>query len=284
MRPNIELDIDRQTLRPGDELSGVLSVSGVGQHRGFSLSLQGEEVLGADNIVRSYVLPVLDEKLVALEGGDPAIAEPHPFFFLLPADTPPSYSSQEFRCQYCLKARVRSGWRDTIQRYHLTILPPQTAEEAQPEDGAHELVLEEEQLKLTARLERTSIPTGGRMAGTLVLSRTGESAPPPGRLTFRFAAIEEATEPGYYYRKVLWLGTHEVQPEPEAEFPIGGYFEFALPDDAPFSGEWNTFKVHYGFRVGMILPSGRHVRQSLPIRVYRVYSPERPLARPRRRV
>lgn len=259
----IELELDRQTLRPGEVLSGrVLGPGRPGEQ--LTLSLQGEEVLSAANIAFSYVLPIVDERLEVRP-----TPEGSPFSFTLPDHAPPTYASQELRCQYFLKLRRLGGLlgRETIRRFHMSVLPP----EPEPEPEPLALNLTHSPVSVDVQLDRTNLCTGESLTGELLISRTDESAPLPRQLSFRFAAIEEAVEPGYSHRAVVWLETHDVIPDPELTFPIKGMFEFPIPEGAPFCGEWATFRVHYGFRIGIKLADGTDVRESAPINVYRRY-------------
>lgn len=259
---------DRQAVHPGEPVEGQIELTELSQIKSVTVSLQGEEVLGANNIVRSFVLPVVDERKV-YQAEDISEGK-FSFCFTLPEDAPPTYASRDVRCQYSLKVHIqRKGWaRDLIRRYHLAVLPRRTDA---PGSAPTELILEEGAIKLSARLDQISLSTGQALGGSLLLETTQDNTPLPSRLTFRFAAIEESIEKGYHHREVLWLATHDVEPEEELHLPITGFFEFPIDREAPFSGSWNTFKVHYGFRVGMFLPGGRHIRESLPIRVYKSY-------------
>lgn len=275
MKPELELEVERQSVHAGEEVRGRVTLRGVSSYRDLTVTLQGEEVLDAGNLVRSYVYPVMAEsRRLAGDGETPAEGE-FAFAFPLPREIHPSYASSRIRCRYLLKARLKAGGlmpREVIQRLHLTVLPPFLEEQpATP----HDLVIEEGGLRLEAHLERTTLASGESLRGSLLLDRETDEVPLPTRLTFRLAAIEESTEPGFRHRQALWVQSHEVEPTPRTEFPLWGTFEFPVDRDAPFTGEWNTFRLHYGFRVGMNLPGGRQVRRSLPIRVYRRYIPAR---------
>lgn len=261
----IELELDRQALRPGEVLSGrVLGPGRPGEQ--LTLSLQGEEVLSAANIAFSYVLPIVDERLEVRP-----TPEGVPFSFTLPDHAPPTYASQELRCQYFLKLRRLGGLlgRETIRRFHMSVLPPEPAPEAEPLTVS----LTHAPVTVDVVLDRTNLCIGESLTGELVISRTDDQAPLPRLLSFRFAAIEEAVEPGYSHREVVWLDTHDVTPDAELTFPIRGLFEFPIPEHAPFSGEWATFRVHWGFRIGMKLADGTDVRESAPVNVFRRYPP-----------
>ncbi len=271
MPGDVEVDLERQVLKPGGKLVGKVLLKGFPHFEWAKACLQGEEVLGANNVGHSAVLPIVEEVKVLAESRS-IDQETFPFEFVLPEDAPPSYASREIRCHYFLKVHVRrGGWsRDVIRRFHLTVLPP----EASPSRGApREIVLEEGKVRLVARLDQVGLITGESLSGSLLLDQVEEGAPLPARLTFRFAAIEESTFRGFSHREVLWLTTHDVEPADASQLPISGFFDFPLREDAPFSGTWNTFRLHYGFRVGMYLPGGRNIRESLPIRVYRHYHP-----------
>lgn len=276
MRADVDLELERQSVLPGEEIRGRVTVTGVTSFKSLTLSLQGEEVLGAGSLVRSYVYPVLDE--VRTFGAPMGAGDfVQPFSFRIPDTAPPSYASPDLRCQYFLKARLQLGGRmglgrlggDTIKRLHLTVLP---SDEGAVPVVSRELVLEDGGLRLVAFLEDTAIRSGESLRGSLQLHRSSDDTELPSRLTFRLAAIEESLSSSYSHRQVLWVQTHDVEPSPYMDFPVQGLFEFPLPEDAPFSGDWTSFRIHYGFRVGMNLRGGRQIRESLPIEVHRRYA------------
>ncbi|MEW6279237.1 MAG: hypothetical protein AB1758_11470, partial [Candidatus Eremiobacterota bacterium] len=255
---------------PGDPVDGCVELSGAPPGVPVTVTLQGEEIVGANHLFRSYVLPVAEEALSVESTGE--LVQRIPFRFAIPYQAPPSYASWDLRCQYFLKARAQSGWRNEITRLHLTVLPP-----ALPPPTAHpaELVVEDEGIRLSAHVASNCLFTGNSLHGHLTLSREKPEAPLPARISFRLAAIEESKVSDY--RHVLWVQSHDIEPTEDAEMPLGGLFDFPVDQTAPFTGEWNLFRVHYGFRVGLTRPGrGRERRESLPILVFRDYEPARP--------
>jgi hypothetical protein len=261
----IEIDLICATLRPGETLAGVVRIEGPGEPL-VHLTLQGEEVLGAGNLSFQFVLPFFE-----MASSVDCSAGPADFHFLLPEGLPPSYHSPDIRCLYHLKARRKGAApsvfgfkRDAIHRLHIPVLPaPGT-----PHQDQHWFVLPAGGVELEVRLDSCQVEPGQSLTGELEIRKVGEG-PLPRCLTFRFAAIEESTKKGYNHRKVTSLQTHDITPEPELEYPMKGFFEFPIPLDSPASGEWNSFRVHYGFRVGLTLSDGQQLRQSLPIEVCR---------------
>ncbi len=261
----IEIDLITATMRPGDTLSGVVRVHGAGEPL-VHLTLQGEEVLGAGNLAFQYVVPFFE-----LAATVDCSQGPASFQFVLPKDLPPTYFSQDLRCLYVLKARRKGAGsglpflrRDAIQRINIPVL----ALEGGANKEQHWFVLPAGGVQLEVRLDSCQVEAGQSLTGELKISKVSDG-PLPASLTFRFAAIEESTQKEYNHRKVTSLQTHDIVPEPELEYPMQGFFDFPLDLSAPASGEWNTFKVHYGFRVGLTLSNGEQVRQSLPIEVCR---------------
>lgn len=272
MSDTVELELERQVLRAGEKIEGVLLVNGIARYEWIKVELHGEEVLGANSTAYSVVYPVVEQVLRVAEKGEATSPQRFPIEFELPEDCPPSYASRELRCHYFLKIQVRrGGWhRDVVKRIPLTLLP---AEALMASTTPRELLVQEGPLTLTVRLDFAGLMTGESLTGSLVLDQTEEGAALPSKLTFRFAAIEESTSRAFSHREVLWLVTHDVEPEDDATLPLTGVFEFPVAEDAPFSGTWNGFRLHYGFRVGMFLANGKDARESLPIRVYRRYTP-----------
>ncbi|MCE7869292.1 hypothetical protein DYH09_02830 [bacterium CPR1] len=264
----LELNVERQTLHPGDVVEGEVELTDYPKGIKVIVSLQGEEIVGANHLFRSYVLPLVEQMHSFTSTGEHSQRES--FRFQLPERTPPSYASWDLRCQYFLKGRARPRILEEISRLHLTVLPP---EDPFPESAGAELAVENGGIKLTGLLHASHLYTADSLRGELVLERgEGVESPLPERISFRFAAIEESKVSDY--RKVLWVQSHDIEPAPQAELPLNGYFEFPIEETAPFSGEWSLFRVHYGFRVGLTPPGGgREERVSLPIQVYRAYEP-----------
>lgn len=262
---NFDIDLDRQVLQPGDELLGWLTMDDP-EVESVEVVFQGEEILGANDVLRRYILPVVDEKQsVASRGG----LHRHEFRFVVPAEAPPTYASQDMRCEYSVKAIVkRGGWRRAmIARMHVTILPTTQREDlrALPE----ELEVEHPDLHLIARLDHTIVLTGESVSGTIHLDRKNAEARLPTKLSFRLAAIEESTDKYFPHREVLSLDTHDVDVDQEMTLPLVGDFEFPISSTAEPSGTWNTFKVHYGFRVVLYDHTGKDYRRSTFVRVLR---------------
>lgn len=262
----IEIDLIQATLRPGDTLEGVVRVQGPGDPL-VHLTLQGEEVLGAGNLGFQYLVPFFEvAATIDCSQG------PSEFHFLLPEGVPPTYFSADLRCLYNLKARRKDAAkglipglrRDAIHRLHIPVLAAHSEVNAQQ----HWFVLPAGGVELEVRLDSCQVEPGQSLTGELQIRKVSDG-PLPRLLTFRFAAIEESSQKSYHHRKVTSLQTHDITPEPDLEYPMQGFFEFPIDIDAPSSGQWNTFRVHYGFRVGLTLANGEQFRESLPIEVCR---------------
>ena len=264
----LDIELDRQVVQAGDEIKGWVTFDG-DEAESVEVAFQGEEILGANDISHSFVLPVADEKFELEMGKGQSRQE---FTLQVPVDAPPSYASQNVRCQYCVKATIRRGFwrRNVIRKLYVTVLPS-LAEglTATPE----ELEVEHDDLKLIARLDQNVVLTGEPLTGSLLFDKKSDGAKLPKKLSFRFAAIEESTQKAYHHRRVLTLETHDIEVDQELELPFTGYFEFPIHHSAEPSGTWNMFKVHYGFRVTFYDQQGKDHRESTMIRVVRDMQP-----------
>ena len=269
-RPVQEVDVSliQATMRPGEILAGVVSIEGPGDPV-VQLTFQGEEVLAASSTAFNYVVPFFEIATTV-----DCSAGPAEFHFELPQALPPTYFSSDIRCLYCLKARRKGipGFlglkREAIRRINIPMLAP-------PYDGAQEqhwFVLKAGGAELEVSLDSVVVVAGASLTGELLLRQVSDE-PMPTCFSFRLAAIEEVTKSGYYHRRVSGLQTYEVRPEEGMTYPLQGFFEFPIGLDDPASGDWHTFKVHYGFRVGAMLADGNEVRQSLPVLIRREPSP-----------
>lgn len=263
-----EIELDRQVVQAGDELLGWITLKGE-EVESVEVAFQGEEVLGANDISHSYVLPVADEKLTfdASSGLDRA-----EFRLKVPDDAPPTYASRNIRCSYNVKATIARGFwrRKIIRKLYVTVLPSLVEGlKAMPE----ELEVEHDDLRLIARLDQNVVLTGEALTGSLLFEKKNESAKLPKKLSFRFASIEESLEKSYAHRDVLKLQTHDILIDPDLELPFTGFFEFPIHSSAEPSGTWNLFKVHYGFRVTFYDQNDKDFRESTMIRVVRDMQP-----------
>lgn len=264
MESGLEIELDRQVLQPGDELVGWITTTETDVET-VEVVFFGEETLGANDVARRYILPVVDEKLSLASKGGLSRKE---FRFKVPDEAPPTYASRDVRCEYAVKAIAKRGFwkRSMIQRLHVTILPA-----TQPDLQAlpSELEVEHPDLRLLVRLDRTVVVTGESLSGSLLLEKKNENAQLPRSLSFRLAAIVESTDKYYSHREVLSLDVQDVDVDPELEMPFVGMFDFPIAETAEPSGTWNTFRVHYGFRVVMFDHQGKDYRRSAFIRVLR---------------
>jgi hypothetical protein len=262
----LEIELDYQVLQPGDELLGWVTVEDP-DTESVEVVFFGEETLGHNDIARCYILPVVDERVVLplAKGGGRQRLE---FRFTVPDEAPPTFASRDVRCEYAVKAIARRGFwkRSLIQRLHVTMLPPTPGDlQALPT----ELEVDHPDLRLVARLDQTIVLTGDCLSGTLLLDRKNDHAQLPKSLSFRLAAIVESTDKFYSHRDVLSLDVKDVEIDPELQLPLIGDFEFPIPSTAPSSGTWNSFRVHYGFRVVLHDHEGRDFRRSTFVRVLR---------------
>jgi len=263
-----DIELDRQVVQAGDELVGWLTLSGV-EVASVEVTFHGEEILGANDIAYSFVLPVADHKLdIPAEGG----LDRKEFRFKVPDEAPASYASRNIRCHYMVKASLKRGfWRPECHRKLDVTVMPSLLEGLTTEP--EELEVEHDELRLIARLDRNVVLTGETLTGSLLFEKKNEGAKLPTKLSFRFAAIEESTQRGFSHREVLSLQTHDIDVDQELELPFTGFFEFPIHHAAAPSGTWNMFKVHYGFRVTFYDQDGKDHRESTMIRVMRDMQP-----------
>lgn len=264
----LELEVERQLLFPGEKIRGSVSIDGPGDKM-VSVTLQGEEVhrynLGPDVIV-----PFLEEsKEIDCTDG------PAYFEFVVPENSKPSYTSKDLRCGYILKARRAKALpgflpgmrRDAIHRLNLTV----AADQVEVDDRQHWFALEHGPVRLEVRLDQLAVYAGESVTGEFALSTREPDALLPKEITIHFAAIEESLDGGKSYRRVIWKEVERIVPPLEDGYPLKALFEFSVPLDSPDSGRWHIFQLFYGFRVGMTLANGKHLRESLNIEVRRDY-------------
>lgn len=213
-----------------------------------------------------YITPVADEKLTIKR--EEGLFERREFRLTVPDEVPPSFATRDIRCQYAVKAIARGGFwkRSRIRQLQVTILPA-LQEELRP--LPLELEVEHPELSLLVSLDQAVVLSGDTLSGSLVLDKRVEGARLPQSMSFRLAAIIESLDPFFSHREVLSLQTKDVKVDPEFVMPFMGVFDFPIPTTAEPSGTWNTFQVHYGFRVVLCDHDGKDYRRSAFIRVLR---------------
>ena len=263
--PDIELDVERQVLLPGETLTGTVRSPGHPDDE-IRLTLRGEEAfrpyVGWDSVT-----PVHEQMtIVQCVGGEAS------FSFVLPVELKPSYASDQLRCSYSLKAaptQKHSLFRKGDAQLHLSLLP----RTVDFEKATHSLLLETEAIKLEVGLDQVSLEAGEPLTGSFLLTRLNLDSPLPKSLTFSLACIEESL--AKKHRKVLWRVEDAVQPTLDMEYPLLGAFEFPIAANSPTTGDWHSFKVHVGFRFRVDW-GDRDQRESLPIQLFHPLRPQEP--------
>lgn len=260
-----ELDVSRQVLQPGDELVGWVTADDP-DLKEVSIIFSGEEMLGANDVARCLMLAVAEDKAVFEVDGKSL--DRQRFKFTVPRDAPPSFATRDIRCFYVVKAIAKLGfWKgNRLRKLQLTILPS-ILEDLKP--VALELETEHPDLGIFTRLDQTVVLTGDVLSGSVVVERKTAEATVPRRISLRLAAILESSDSYFSHREVLMLETKELELDASQDLPFFDKFEIPIPKTAEPSGTWNTFRVHYGFRVSVYDHLGKDYRSSALIRVLR---------------
>jgi hypothetical protein len=265
--PNMELEVERQVVLPGEELVGLVRLD---SHRSeqVRLSLHGEEAyrifLGRDTVSNVFE----QTTLVDCTGGEGHFRIP------LPPNLNPSYSSEALRCVYSLKVVPKKAGMfanivpEHIPHMSLTVAPATV----EYETAHHTLLLESDTMKLEVMLDQVSLEAGESLTGTFLLTR-GDDGALPKNLVFSLALIEECEAKSH--RKVLWRLESSVQPGMDMSYPLSGSFEFPIASDSPNTGTWATFRVHAGFRF-RVEWGDREQRESVPIQIFHRIVPIEP--------
>jgi hypothetical protein len=265
LKTTLEIELTRQISRPGDEITGHLHLIADSRlhARELTVSLQGEETVGANSINRSIIIPLVNEQRSFLSDKNapgsqvPRAAEAaeescqgqekmcFPITFKLPDASPPSYASEIFKCLYFIKARLDIPWaRDIIEKMHITVVPYETiGHQGKPA----ELFIERENLKVKVHIENDSLLAGDSLTGTFYMEHVPQEA--PRSVNFELRALERSLEESYPFSRVLRSFTREI---PLIDIDTGytmAHFEFPLPADAPFSYRWNSFELLWEFSV-----------------------------------
>ncbi|MDQ7821884.1 MAG: hypothetical protein RDV48_03720 [Candidatus Eremiobacteraeota bacterium] len=255
MKSTLEIELDRQIFRPGEHITGKIHFNLQEKLTidKIILSLQGEEILGANSITRSVVMPLVNEQHVVLsrdEGQHESIPEgtppsSFPIEFRIPDTLPPSYASEVVKCLYFIKGQVSIPWaRDIIEKMHITVIP-YAPREKPPEPVA--LVLEEESIKMRIELEKDSLMAGETLTGSLSMEYIPQEVPE--EISFEIRAREKSLDESYTLDRTIWSLTRESSIKDEQTGYLVANFEFPTPPDAPFSHRWNTFEITWEFRV-----------------------------------
>lgn len=267
---DVEVNLERQLLFPGESVTGTVEISGRGSNS-VKLTLHGEETfrpyIGLDTIH-----PILEETVtVKCTPGAKT-----PFTLPLPENLSATYTSDSLRCTYYLKIRrehriLGSIPVPSLSRASLTIetLPPDE------EELEHQLEFSEHGVKVEVGLNQRSLEPGESLNGSFSIEKD-ENAEPPGRLVFSLSLIEETLNKSH--RLVLGRVESQIDLGDVKEFPVVGSFELVLPEHTSPTGEWKSFKVHCGFRVKAEWdgPEKKDARASFPITVLPRLVPQPP--------
>jgi len=275
MNTSMDIELSRQVFRPGDTVEGILrvTVEKPASIKEITLSLQGEEIVGAGSIARTKILPLIHDvqsiPLARMEKGDLNEGEKsflYPLSFSIPSNAPPSYASDAFKCAYYIKGRIDVPWAfDVIEKLHLTVVP---YEPGGVMKDAEEFAFEEEGLRGRIELEKDNLLAGDTLAGALHLDYTLDEIPMAVELQVH--AHERSLLPGYPLGRIVWKSTREM----EIKDVETGYtmirFEFPIPPDAPFSHRWNIFEVAWELIVSIASPGRKERKETKPLVVRRM--------------
>jgi hypothetical protein len=275
MSASLDIELTRQVFRPGDKVEGTAMVNPGRQVnlKELTLSLQGEEVVGAASLARTKILPLINEvHTIPLSHMEEGVSRGdgntfhYPLTFTLPANAPPSYASDAFKCSYYIKGRIDIPWAfDVIEKLHITIVPYEPGAE---EKAAEEFSFEEEGLRGRIELEKDTLLAGDTLTGVLHLDYTLDETPMAVELQVH--AQERSLLPGYPLTRTIWRSTRDL----EIKDVDTGYtmvrFEFPIPADAPFSHRWNIFEVAWELLVTIGSPDKKERREVKPLTIRRM--------------
>ncbi|MEQ8846826.1 hypothetical protein [Botrimarina sp.] len=131
------IEVDRQPIRLGEEVSATLLQFGQGRLRELAATLVCEELAtyrqGTDArtaIVEALRLKLLDERRVTPSGDEPLTRE---LAFRVPADAPHSFASPNNEIRWSLEVTVTpAGRAATVRRFPLIVYPAVGASDAGP--------------------------------------------------------------------------------------------------------------------------------------------------------
>jgi|GEM_PF-1457136 len=273
MKTALEIEVEKQVYYPGEEIKGKLLIHGDPKKpcksRQVLLTLHGEEIIGSESLTYSWVTPFLKlqtflhpadktfcpDRRAGTRGGEfnpMEIYGEFPFSFLLPEQSPPSFTSPNVQCRYLLLARLDIPWsRDLISKMHLTILPryPEAAQTA-----SAEAELSEKEVHLGLFLERKSIFLEESLRGSFDLNYS--PGDPPEKILFEVKATAFGLGEGDF-ANIIWREEKEVSPGKQDSSSAAGNFEFFIPKVAPLSGRWNSFRVEWQFVVRLLMPGDK---------------------------
>jgi hypothetical protein len=194
------------------------------------------------------------------------VSRSFPIRFTIPSNAPPSYASDTFQCAYYIKGRLDAvNAFDIIDRMRITIVP-YTANDKSPENV--QLLLEEENLKVKAELDRDIIQAGDTLTGSFYMEHIPHDA--PSQVSFELKAQEISLEERFAFKRTLW---HLVKEVPLKDVDTGytmAKFEFPVPLDVPFSHKWASFEVDWSFCITVNTSDRRELRIEKPLLLRRM--------------
>lgn len=273
MKPLLDIELDRQLYLPGEEINGrvILKFPGPKRIENLFLTLHGEEITGANNIIMSIVNPILKEELFLYsekkEERPLVNTGTYPFRFNLPEDIPPSFASGNFSCLYYLSCKI--NWapvKNMIIKRALTVVP---APISLPKPLEIEFGTLEEDIKLDIYLEKEFAFTGQLLRGNYNLEFNPKN--PPKKLTIKLTAEAFSYGENISFKETIWE-TQKILPLVIKKEPhIRENFGINLPAYVPFTGIWNTFRVDWKIHAAAEFKNGKKIKSESHFDVYKFY-------------
>ncbi|MCL5773760.1 MAG: hypothetical protein M1536_05205 [Firmicutes bacterium] len=281
MKSFLEIELERQVYYPGEKITGKVNLQTESpiKVRKLILTFHAEEVLGADAastslnpylVKTSLITPLIKDEKILKEPKPPESqieisAEEFPFEFIIPENSPASFSSGYSSCLYFLTARAEIPMGvDIISKSHITIFPRYEEKKPMPIDFG----TEEENLKIRISVEKDIFYIADSVEGIIDIEYP--SAEQPSKIIMALKALEESLEEKIIHKRELWntrqMVELDVKSAAEAAY---GKFSFPIPRQAPFSYQWNTFKVSWYLELRVEFPSHKFKTVSSKIEVRR---------------
>ncbi|MFH1453442.1 MAG: hypothetical protein ABIH00_05635 [Armatimonadota bacterium] len=274
MKPVFFIELDRQLYLPGEEITGkvVLDSPGFIKIDNIRISFKGTEVLGTKNFWYMFSVPIVDEERalyatnkekedVAVKSGE------YPFGFTVPSNSPPSFKSADFGCEYILNARLDLGLGKHISaKNHITVVPNAAM---YPKNYEVEFGVSNNDILFRCFLEKEYFFTGDNLRGNYHIEYPADN--PLRSIEFKIEAEGVSLDKDFPFTEKIWESMKAIDIKPGVTQSSGDNFFFAIPDTAPPSGLWNTFRVYWTVSAKVTLSRGESYTAKAYFDVFKFY-------------
>lgn len=274
MKNLLSIELDKQIYLPGEDVAGkvILNFEKHMKVSNIYVHLDAMETAGAKNFWYLFTVPTLEDKRVLYatkeEKEDIRIKEgEYSFSFTLPAQSPPSFKSADFACEYVITVKVDLGLGKILStRSHITVSPNILR---LPKNAEIEFGISNDTVLFRCFLEKEYFAIGEPVKGNYYLEYPTDNKLK--EILFELEAVGECLDKNFPFQEKIWSGAKKAGIKPHAAQSLSDNFFFDVPNIAPPSGLWNTFRVSWVINAKVHLDDGSFFAARAYFNMYKFY-------------